>query len=247
MSDEIAPEDLDVASVCEGGNLDCGSGLLLLIRRSMQEVPAGLTLEIRSTERSVREDLPAWCRMTENPYLGWSEGGETLRFFVRRGGEDEQASEEEQVQRARDHRWTCRVAWSGGLQTTVYARNHSWQVGQPASFDVSDEAPSAVEHLLGALGSCLAMGYQVHASRRGVRIDQLEISLTGEIDNILVFLGLESDGHPGFRRITGTCYVQSEAGEAALEEIWRHTVAASPLVNTLVRSVEVEVGHRGIA
>lgn len=61
--------------MCEGGNLDCGRGLLLLIRQAMDAVPAGEVLEIRSTEISVREDLPAWCRLTQNPYLGWRTGG----------------------------------------------------------------------------------------------------------------------------------------------------------------------------
>ena len=54
-----APADLRTEHACEGGNLDCGSGLLLLIRNAMQAVPAGEILEIRSTEISVREDLPA--------------------------------------------------------------------------------------------------------------------------------------------------------------------------------------------
>jgi len=64
-----APADIQPDGVCDGGNLDCGSGLLLLIRKAVNDVPPGGVLEIRSTEISVREDLPAWCRMTKNPYL----------------------------------------------------------------------------------------------------------------------------------------------------------------------------------
>ncbi len=67
-----APDDMRPDAVCDGGNLDCGSGLLLLIRKAVNAVPPGGVLEIRSTEISVREDLPAWCRMTKNPYLGWA-------------------------------------------------------------------------------------------------------------------------------------------------------------------------------
>jgi hypothetical protein len=58
---------ISTSHVCEGGNLDCGSGLLLVIRKAMDKVPTGEVLEIRSTEISVCEDLPAWCRMTEEP------------------------------------------------------------------------------------------------------------------------------------------------------------------------------------
>src|SRR5215468_10046662 len=81
-----APDDMRPDGVCEGGNLDCGSGLLLLIRKAVNEVPAGEVLEIRSTEISVREDLPAWCRMTKNPYLGWTAAPMHNKYFVRKGG-----------------------------------------------------------------------------------------------------------------------------------------------------------------
>jgi uncharacterized OsmC-like protein/TusA-related sulfurtransferase len=241
MAEEVihAPVDIQPNEVCDGGNLDCGSGLLLLIRKAMNTVPAGGVLEIRSTEMSVREDLPAWCRMTQNPYLGWQSAPTHNKYFVRRGGSapTEAAAE----QQARDYRWQCRVRWSGGLQCRVYARNHSWEVGQPASFDVQDAAPSAVEYVLGALGACLAMGFQMHASRRGVQVEALEISLSGQIDNIYVFLGVEQEGHSGFRAITGTLYVRADADEDILQAIWQQTLASSPLVQTLARPVALDI------
>ena len=235
-----APSDIQPDDVCEGGNLDCGSGLLLLIRKAVNAVPAGGILEIRSTEISVREDLPAWCRMTKNPYLGWQPADTHNKYFVRKGG-SVQADAVLAEQQAREYRWQCRVRWTEGLQCKVYCRNHAWEVGQPASFDVQDAAPSAVEYVLGALGSCLAMGFQIHASRRGIRVEALEIALSGQIENILVFLGVEQDGHSGFRAITGTLYVQADAEEAVLHEIWQHTLAVSPLVNTLARPVSIDV------
>lgn len=240
-----APENIQPDAVCDGGNLDCGSGLLLLIRKAVNAVPPGGVLEIRSTEISVREDLPAWCRMTKNPYLGWAPAPTHNKYFVRKGGE----AQPEAVlaeQQAREYRWQCRVRWAGGLQCKAYCRNHSWDVGQPASFDVEDAAPSAVEYVLGALGACLAMGLQIHASRRGIQIEALEIALSGQIDNIFVFLGLEHEGHSGFRRITGTLYVQADAEEEVLQELWRQTLAASPVANTLARPVTLDIALQQI-
>jgi uncharacterized OsmC-like protein/TusA-related sulfurtransferase len=240
-----APADLQPDAVCDGGNLDCGSGLLLIIRKAVNAVPPGGVLEIRSTEISVREDLPAWCRMTRNPYLGWAPDPTHNKYFVRKGG-SAQAEAVAADQQARDYRWQCRVRWSGGLQCKVYCRNQSWDVGQPASFDVQDAAPSAVEYVLGALGACLAMGFQIHASRRGIQVEALEISLSGQIDNIFVFLGIEQEGHSGFRAITGTLYVQADAEEEILAEIWRHTLAASPVTSTLARPVTMDIALRQI-
>ena len=61
----------------DGGDLDCGNGLLLLIRQHMDPMARGQLLEFRSTEISVDEDFPAWCRMT----------GNELVSFVRHGNE----------------------------------------------------------------------------------------------------------------------------------------------------------------
>lgn len=57
---------LEPAVRFDGGDLDCGSGLLLQIRRHIDPLDSGQLLEIRSTEPSVAEDLPAWCRLTGN-------------------------------------------------------------------------------------------------------------------------------------------------------------------------------------
>ena len=240
-----APKDMNTPYICEGGNLDCGSGLLLIIRKAMDQVPDGGILEIRSTEISVREDLPAWCRMTHNPYLGWRKGTSYNQYFVLKGDGDEQAREA--YDKARNYRWQARTHWDGGLQTTVYCRNHAWKVGQPASFDLKDEAPSAVEYVLGALGACLALTFQIRASQQKIQIDELEISLSGQIDNIFVFLGTAGEqqtGHSGFKEISGTLYVQSDADPQTLEALWKETLAVSPVTNTLMRPAQINIPLR---
>lgn len=239
------PADADERlHVCEGGNLDCGSGLLLIIMKAMNAVPDGEILEIRSTEISVKEDLPAWCRMTNNPYLGWQPAESHNKYFVRRSGVNKKADED--YRKAKDYLWRTRISWSGGLQAKVFSRNHSWVVGQPASFDVKDEAPSAVEYVLGALGGCLVMGFQILASRRGLEVDEAEISLKGKVDNIFVFLGLEKEGHSGFGEISGELYVKSDADPEILEQVWREAMAISPVMNTLTRNVKVQIGMKPV-
>lgn len=240
----VPPDAVGGIHVCEGGNLDCGSGLLLIINKAMANVPEGEILEIRSTETSVKEDLPAWCRMTQNPYLGWRPAETHKKFFVRRGAGGKKPDDD--YRKAREYVWRTRVYWNGGMQAKVFCRNHSWAAGQPASFDVKDEAPSSVEYLLGALGSCLAMGLQIRASRRGVEIEMAEISLNGKIDNIFVFLGAETGGHSGFKEIGGEAYVKSDAGPELLEQLWRETLAASPVLNTLAHKADISIGIKTV-
>ncbi|MGH3459313.1 radical SAM protein [Aeromicrobium sp.] len=51
----------DVAELIDGGDMDCGSGLLLLITRAMRRMEAGQRLGVRSSEPSVVTDLPVWA------------------------------------------------------------------------------------------------------------------------------------------------------------------------------------------
>src|SRR3954469_14068961 len=69
----------------DGGDLDCGNGLLLLIRKHIDPLDRGGLLEIVSTETSVKEDLPAWCRMTGNELVSLVEEGRRRSFLVCKG------------------------------------------------------------------------------------------------------------------------------------------------------------------
>ena len=69
----------------DGGDLDCENGLLLLIRKQIDPMPRGSLLEIRSTEISVDEDLPAWCRMTSNELVRFTKVGKQRSFLVAKG------------------------------------------------------------------------------------------------------------------------------------------------------------------
>src|ERR1700722_17412417 len=69
----------------DGGDLDCGNGLLLLIRRHIDPLEPGQLLEIISTDISVEEDLPAWCRLTKNELVSWTKQGKQRSFLVCKG------------------------------------------------------------------------------------------------------------------------------------------------------------------
>jgi 5-methyltetrahydropteroyltriglutamate--homocysteine methyltransferase len=84
----VASDDqraLTPAASFDGGTLDCGSGLLLLIRQHIDPLREGQLLEIASSEASVCEDLPAWCRMTGNELVSEDRGDGRYRFLVAKG------------------------------------------------------------------------------------------------------------------------------------------------------------------
>lgn len=52
------------------GDLPLGGGLLALVRPALNALEAGGMLAVLSGSRSVREDLPSWCRAGRHEYLG---------------------------------------------------------------------------------------------------------------------------------------------------------------------------------
>ncbi len=69
----------------DGGDLDCGGGLLLLIRRHIDPLSPGGLLEILSTDSTVEVELPAWCRLTKNELVSWTRNGRQRSFLVSKG------------------------------------------------------------------------------------------------------------------------------------------------------------------
>jgi tRNA 2-thiouridine synthesizing protein A len=68
--------------------LDC-FGLLcpmpiIQTEEKMKEMNVGEVLEIISTDKGIKEDMPAWCRLTGQEYIGLEEEEEIIRVYVRK-------------------------------------------------------------------------------------------------------------------------------------------------------------------
>jgi len=44
----------------------------------------GQVLEVTSTDEGIKGDMPAWCRMSGQEYLGMEEGDGVIRVYVRK-------------------------------------------------------------------------------------------------------------------------------------------------------------------
>src|SRR5574341_515961 len=120
--------------------------------------------------------------------------------------------------------WSARVRWKGGFRSQALVRDHTFLIDEPADLVGNDAAPNAAEYLLGAYGACLTTGFVLNATKRGVKLRALEITVDGLIDNILTFLGLSETGHSGYREIVAHAYVDAEADDETIRDIWRETV-----------------------
>ncbi|RJS50295.1 osmotically inducible protein OsmC [Bacillus sp. PK3_68] len=205
----------------------------------MDPLKKGDILEIRSRESTVEEDLPAWCRMVRHEFLGKKENELGASYFVRKGESASTLDKDQEA--AKGYRWTVRVQGEKGMQVKVFARNHSFQVGQPAEFSSKVTAPSATDYLLASLASCITVGFKSLASQNNIILDNTECTMNGKLDNVLYSLGVEDKGHPGFSKISGILYVSSPDDEEKLHRIFEKTLDRSPIYRTLKESININI------
>ncbi|OGD37691.1 MAG: SirA family protein [Candidatus Aminicenantes bacterium RBG_19FT_COMBO_58_17] len=68
--------------------LDC-FGLLcpmpiIQTAKKIKELRTGEVLEVFSTDEGIKGDMPAWCKMTGQEFLGLEQDGEIYRVYVRK-------------------------------------------------------------------------------------------------------------------------------------------------------------------
>lgn len=242
MGGDKSLESIKPDHIFDGGDLDCGSGLVLLIRENMQQVPVGGVMEMRSREPSVCDDLPPWCRMVGHDYLGLVGSPNQARYFIRKNEtvKDNNKTLEDDKKRAKEYEWRTRTRSTGHLKSTVYCRNFSFDVGQPASFEEKDKHPSAIEYLMGALSASLSTAFSTESAKSGLEIDDVEITVRCKLNNILAHLGLEQ-GDPSISNIDIKCFVTTMSDEKKTREVWDETLKRSPLFATLKKSTTINV------
>lgn len=137
---------------------------------------------------------------------------------------------------AGDTVWRSQVIWKGGFRNEIRVRELvPTFADEPELLGGTNSAANPVEQVLGALGSCLAIGYVANASVRGIEIEELRIELEGHID-LPVFLGLK-EGHAGYPDVTVKVYLTADASKEALAELHQHVLTTSPVGNTIQKAV----------
>ena len=115
---------------------------------------------------------------------------------------------------------------------------------EPAVLLGDNTAPNAVETLLHALSSCIAVGMAYNAAARGIQLRGLELTAEGELD-LHGFLGLDPETRAGYSSVQLDYRVATDASPAAIDELCEHVQRTSPVLDMLRNSVTVDVRRRG--
>jgi uncharacterized OsmC-like protein len=132
------------------------------------------------------------------------------------------------------------VRWRGGFRNEILVRDlPSTFADEPEILGGTNTAANPVEQILGALGSCLAIGYTAGAVARGITIDDLRIEVVGTID-LPVFFGLKA-GHAGYEHVNATVFLTTDASREAVDALHDDVFRTSPVGNTLERPAVLDV------
>ncbi len=124
--------------------------------------------------------------------------------------------------------------WQDGAKAVTRARTFVIDTDEPTPLGGTDQAIDPMELLLGALGSCLTIGWVTQANLRGVDYRRLKITVKAPFD-LRGYLALDEDVRPGFGDLEYDVEVDSDADEAVLEEIKAAAEATSPLFDNILR------------
>ncbi len=105
-------------------------------------------------------------------------------------------------------------------------------------------APNAVEAVLHALASCLAVGFIYNAAVQGIKIESLNFDLEGDL-NLHAFLGLSEEVRPGYEGIRLTYQVKSNAPREKIVELCNYVQKTSPVLDIIRNPVPVTIGLKG--
>ncbi len=136
-----------------------------------------------------------------------------------------------------NHNCSTVTGFYGAKQEIAHKQQFVLHADEPAILAGNDEGANPVEHLLNALASCVTTSMVAHAAVRGIRIEELESEVEGDLD-LRGFLGLDDKVAKGFTNIRVNFKVKSDVEN--MERLKRLT-AFSPVFNTITQGAKVDI------
>lgn len=123
-------------------------------------------------------------------------------------------------------------------EVAVRAGMHRFIIDEPAALGGTDKGANPVEHLLGALGACQVITFQVWAAKLDITVDEIDIALTGELD-LRGFFGADPDVRPGFSSIDVAVQLTGPESAERYTELVESVERHCPVLDNLGNKVPV--------
>lgn len=137
-------------------------------------------------------------------------------------------------------RTTIQGFYGAGQEDTSRSHPLILEGDEPPVLLGGNAGPNAVEAVLHALASCLAVGFIYNAAAQGITVESLSFDLEGDLD-LRAFLGLSEAVRPGYDSIRLTYRVTSDAPQEKIVELCNYVQKTSPVLDIIRNPVPVTV------
>lgn len=130
--------------------------------------------------------------------------------------------------------------YGAGSEDASRTRPFVFEGDEPPVLLGTNTGPNAVEAVLHALASCLAVGFIYNAAAQGIKVESLDFALEGDVD-LHGFLGLSDKVRPGYQNIKVSYRVKSDAPRDKIEALCDYVQKTSPVLDIIRNPVAVTV------
>ncbi len=130
--------------------------------------------------------------------------------------------------------------YGAGQEDTSRPKPFYLEGDEPPVLLGTNAAPNAVEAVLHALASCLAVGFIYNAAAQGIKVESLQFKLEGDLD-LHRFLGLSDQMRAGFQNIRLSYRVKTDAPRKKVVELCDYVQKTSPVLDIIRNPVPVTV------
>jgi uncharacterized OsmC-like protein len=130
-------------------------------------------------------------------------------------------------------------------QTITHNRDFKVEMDEPPVLLGEDAGANPVEYILSALSGCLTTALIYHAAAQGIRIDEVESTLEGDLD-IRGFLGFSDKVRNGYNNIRVTFQIKSDAPQEKLDDLVKLAQVRSPVFDIVSNPVTIDVQTRKV-
>ena len=149
--------------------------------------------------------------------------------------------------------WRASSRWQNGVHSKTTIQNYfglgeeqshknetEFDADHPDVFAATDNGITPIEYLLVGLTSCLTAGVASVAQNRGIQLNSVEATVSGNHD-IRGILGADSDVRNGFNDIAVTFDIDADASPEEIEALVAQSQKRSAVFDALTNPTEVSV------
>jgi uncharacterized OsmC-like protein len=138
------------------------------------------------------------------------------------------------------HNQTTINDFDGACQTHTRSQPFVFDKDEPPVLLGTDQGANPVEYALAALNGCLTTSLIYHAAAQGVKIDEVESTLSGDLD-LQGFLGISEKVRNGYEKIRVNFRVKSDAPREKIRELVDLAQKRSPVFDIVSHPTPIEV------